>query len=63
MAVLLKKFLASVGLTYRYKPHLFRFYIIYTQFFYKGHVIRDTSQISGEIKGQRLVSLEKIRDN
>ena len=31
--------------------------------FYKGHVIRDTSQISGKIKGQRLVFSEKIWDN
>ena len=31
--------------------------------FYKGHVIRDASQISGKIKGQRLVFPEKIGDN
>ena len=31
--------------------------------FYKGHVIRDTSQIFRKIKGQRLVDSEKIRDN
>ena len=31
--------------------------------FYKGHAIRDASQISGKIKGQRLVFPEKIGDN
>ena len=30
--------------------------------FYKGHVIRDTSQNPGKFKGQRLVAREKIRD-
>ena len=30
--------------------------------FYKGHFIRDTSLISRKIKGQGLVSAEKLRD-
>lgn len=31
--------------------------------FYKGHVIRDTSQNSGKFKRQGLVFFGKLRDN
>lgn len=43
--------------------NIFGVQFFYTHFFYKGHVIRDTSQISEKNKGQRLVISEKLRDS